>query len=154
NGDVLEIIQIYRFIELYGFRFASVKVRMIDYTDLDPFDTIVMLDTLYSDTPALTYEQNNMLYHEVAQDYQDESSAYKKMHKIKNNEYFNALQIKFAYAVTCHKAQGGQWDTVFVEQPYLPDGLNQDAVRWLYTALTRAQRKAYLIGFENQYFEE
>ena len=154
NGDVLEVLQIYKFIELYGFRFASVKVRMIDYPDLEPFETIVLLDTLHSDAPALTYEQNNMLYNEVAKDYEDESTAYRRMQKIKNNEYFNALQIKFAYAVTCHKAQGGQWDTVFIEQPYLPEGLSQDAVKWLYTALTRAQRKAYLIGFDNQYFEE
>ena len=139
---------------MYGFRFASVLVRMIDYPDLEPFETIVLLDTLTADAPALTYEQNNKLYEEVAKDYEDESTAYKKMQKIKNNEYFNALQIKFAYAITCHKAQGGQWDTVFVEQPYLPEGLSKDAVKWLYTALTRAQRKAYLIGFDNQYFEE
>lgn len=154
NGDVLEILRIYKNIELYGFRFASVLVRMIDYPDLEPFETIVLLDTLTADAPALTYEQNNKLYEEVAKDYEDESTAYKKMQKIKNNEYFNALQIKFAYAITCHKAQGGQWDTVFVEQPYLPEGLTKDAVKWIYTALTRAQRKAYLIGFDKQYFEE
>lgn len=153
NGDVMEILQIYKFIELYGFRFASVRVQMIDYPDLAPFDTIVLLDTLNADAPALTYEQNQMLYQEIAKDYEDISQAYLRMQKIKNNEYFNALQIKFAYAVTCHKAQGGQWDTVFVEQPYLPEGLSKDAVRWLYTALTRTQKKAYLIGFEDKYFD-
>lgn len=154
NGDVMEILHIYKFIELYGFRFASVRVQMIDYPELEPFDTIVLLNTLNADAPALSYEQNQLLYQEVAKDYQDVSSAYLRTQKIKNNEYFNALQIKFAYAVTCHKAQGGQWDTVFIEQPYLPEGLSKDAVRWLYTALTRTQKKAYLIGFDNQYFEE
>ncbi|HUH26367.1 MAG TPA: AAA family ATPase [Flavobacterium sp.] len=154
NGDILEILQIYKYHELYGFRFASVKVRMIDYPDLLPFDTIVILDTLTSESASLTYEQSNKLYQEVLLDYQEEFTAYRRMQKVKNNEYFNALQIKFAYAVTCHKSQGGQWDTVFIEQPYLPDGINKDYMRWLYTALTRAKEKVYLIGFNDEFFDE
>ncbi|SFN62407.1 UvrD-like helicase C-terminal domain-containing protein [Paenimyroides ummariense] len=154
NGDILEILQIYKHHELYGFRFASVKVRMIDYPDMLPFDTIVLLDTLHSESASLTYEQSNKLYQEVLLDYQDEITAFRRMQKVKNNEYFNALQIKFAYAVTCHKSQGGQWDTVFIEQPYLPDGISKDYMRWLYTALTRAKEKVYLIGFNDDFFNE
>lgn len=154
NGDVMEILQIYKYHELYGFRFASVRVRMIDYPDLIPFDTIVLLDTLTSESASLTYEQSNKLYQEILLDYHDEITAYRRMQKVKNNEYFNALQIKFAYAVTCHKSQGGQWDTVFIEQPYLPNGIDKDYMRWLYTALTRAKEKVYLIGFSDDFFDQ
>jgi exodeoxyribonuclease-5 len=87
------------------------------------------------------------------QDYADESSNYKKFQKVKTNEYFNALQIKFSYAITCHKSQGGQWNTVFIEQPYLPDGIDRDYIRWLYTAITRAKDKLYLIGFKDDFFQ-
>ncbi|UUV22822.1 ATP-dependent DNA helicase [Paenimyroides aestuarii] len=153
NGDILEILQIYKHHDLYGFRFASVKVRMIDYPDMDAFDTIVLLDTLHSESASLTYEESNRLYQEVLLDYQEETTAFRRMQRVKNNEYFNALQIKFAYAVTCHKSQGGQWDTVFIEQPYLPNGINKDYMRWLYTALTRAKEKVYLIGFSDDFFE-
>lgn len=154
NGDIMEVLQIYKFIELYGFRFAEIKVRMTDYPQLPPFDTIVLLDTLESEAPALTYEDNQRLYHEVGLDYQEERTAYRKLQKIKENIYYNALQVKFAYAVTCHKSQGGQWETVFVEQPYLPDGVSKDYIRWLYTAMTRAKEKLYLINFEEKYFVE
>ena len=85
-------------------------------------------------------------------DYEDERQQYKKLQKVKENEYFNALQVKFSYAITCHKSQGGQWKTVFVEQPYLPNGIAIDYVRWLYTAITRAEEKLYLIGFKDEYF--
>ena len=91
----------------------------------------------------------------MLKDYEDEPSKYKKMQKLKENEYFNALQVKFAYAMTCHKSQGGQWKTVFIEQPYLPDGImDSNYFRWLYTATTRAQDKLYLIGFQEEFFEE
>ncbi len=154
NGDIMEILQIYKIVELYGFRFASVKVRMIDYPALQPFDTIVFLSTLESESASLSYEETNKLYQEVLLDYEDERTAYKKMQKVKENEYFNALQIKFAYAVTCHKSQGGQWNTVFIEQPYLPDGISKEYIRWLYTAMTRAKEKLYLIGFKDSFFQE
>lgn len=154
NGDIMEILQIYKIVELYGFRFASVKVRMIDYPALQPFDTIVFLSTLESESASLSYEETNKLYQEVLLDYEDERTAYKKMQKVKENEYFNALQIKFAYAVTCHKSQGGQWNTVFIEQPYLPNGISKEYIRWLYTAMTRAKEKLYLIGFKDSFFQE
>jgi len=154
NGDICEIMAIKSIKELYGFRFAEVTVRMIDYKNQNPFDTVIMLDTLASETPSLSYEDSNRLYQEVAKDFVDERSNYKRLLSIKKNKYFNALQIKFAYAMTCHKSQGGQWQTVFIEQPYLPDGVSKEFLRWLYTAVTRAQEKLYLIGFKNDFFDD
>ena len=152
NGDIVEILEIRKIQELYGFKFATVKVRMVDYPNQAAFDTIIMLDTIMSESPSLTYEESNKLYQEVLLDYEDERQQYKKLQKVKENEYFNALQVKFSYAITCHKSQGGQWKTVFVEQPYLPNGIDIDYVRWLYTAITRAEEKLYLIGFKDEYF--
>jgi exodeoxyribonuclease-5 len=94
------------------------------------------------------------LYQAVREDFAHEKSKYKQLLAIKNNPYFNALQVKFSYAMTCHKSQGGQWKTVFIEQPYLPEGINVDYLRWLYTAVTRAQEKLYLIGFKEDYFTD
>jgi superfamily I DNA/RNA helicase len=127
---------------------------MVDYPSQIPFETYLLLDTVESESPSLTYEQSNQLYQEVMKDYEDETVQYKKFLKIKNNPYFNALQVKFSYAITCHKSQGGQWNTVFIEQPYLPEGINKDYIRWLYTAITRAKDRLYLIGFKDDHFEE
>lgn len=153
NGDIIEVLEIFKILELYSFQFAKVKVRMIDYPNQQPFETILLLDTITSESPSLTYEQQNRLYQEVMADYQDEKASYKKYKKVKENEYFNALQVKFSYAVTCHKAQGGQWNTVFIERPYLPNGQDRDYLRWLYTAITRAKEKVYLLGFKNEDFD-
>jgi len=152
NGDIVEVLEIYAFKELYGFRFAEVKVRMVDYPNMKAFETVLLLDTITAETPALSYEDSNKLYQEVQKDYESETTKYKKFMKIKQNKYFNALQVKFSYAMTCHKSQGGQWKTVFVEQPYLPNGVNKDYMRWLYTAITRAEEKLYLIGFGDDFF--
>ncbi len=154
NGDICEILEIFNNKELYGFRFAEVKLRMIDYPNQKPFETVLLLDTLTSETPSLSYEESNKLYQEVGKDFAHEKSKYKQLLAIKKSKYFNALQVKFSYAVTCHKSQGGQWKTVFVEQPYLPEGQNIDYLRWLYTAITRAQEKVYLIGFQEEFFKE
>ncbi|WP_339889485.1 AAA family ATPase [uncultured Flavobacterium sp.] len=154
NGDIIEILEIRNIKELYGFKFATVKIRMVDYPNQIPFDTILLLDTIKSESPSLTYEESNKLYQEVMLDYEDETTKYKKFQKVKNNEYFNALQVKFSYAITCHKSQGGQWNTVFIEQPYLPNGVDKDYIRWLYTAMTRAKEKLYLIGFKDENFIE
>jgi ATP-dependent exoDNAse (exonuclease V) alpha subunit len=153
NGDIIEVLEIFGIMELYGFNFAKVKIRMVDYPDQKPFETVLLLDTIASESPSLTYEQSNKLYQEVTKDYEDERIAYRKLQKVKENEFFNALQVKFSYAITCHKSQGGQWNTVFVEQPYLPDGIDRDYIRWLYTAMTRAKDKLYLIGFKDENFE-
>ncbi len=154
NGDIIEVLEIFSIKELYGFKFATVIIRMIDYPNMKPFETVLLLDTLSSETPSLSYEESNKLYQEVMKDYEHETSKYKKFMAVKKNIYFNALQVKFSYAITCHKSQGGQWDTVFVEQPYLPNGIDKEYLRWLYTAITRAKKKLYLIGFKNDFFEE
>ena len=153
NGDIIEVLAIRSIKELYGFKFAEVTIRMVDYPNELPFETLLLLDTLTSESPSLTYEESNKLYQEVLQDYEEERQQYRKLLKVKSNPYFNALQVKFSYAITCHKSQGGQWCTVFIEQPYLPDGIDKEYVRWLYTAVTRAQNKLYLIGFKDDFFE-
>jgi exodeoxyribonuclease-5 len=154
NGDIIEILEIFAIKELYGFRFAEVKVRMVDYPHQKPFETTLLLDTIAAESPSLSYEDGNKLYQAVSEDYASEKSNYKRFLGIKNNKYFNALQVKFSYAITCHKSQGGQWDIVFVEQPYLPNGIDKEYLRWLYTAITRAKKKLYLIGFKGDFFEE
>lgn len=153
NGDIIEVLEIFSIIDLYGFRFAEVKVRMVDYPKMQPFETVLLLNTIESESPSLSYEDSNRLYQEVMKDYESENSNYRKFLKIKSNKYFNALQVKFSYAITCHKSQGGQWHTVFVEQPYLPNGIDKEYLRWLYTAITRAKEKLYLIGFKDDFFE-
>ena len=152
NGDIIEILEIYSIKELYGFKFATVNVKMIDYPTMAAFETVLILDTLSSEIASLSFEDSNKLYQEVLKDYEHETSKYKKFLSVKKNIYFNALQVKFSYAITCHKSQGGQWDTVFVEQPYLPNGIDKDYLRWLYTAITRAKKKLYLIGFKDDFF--
>lgn len=154
NGDTIEVLEIFKIIELYGFKFAKVKVRMVDYPNQNPFETILLLDTIHSESPSLTYEESNSLYQAVMEDYANETANYKRVVKVKSNEFFNALQVKFSYAITCHKSQGGQWNTVFIEQPYLSNGVDRDYLRWLYTAVTRAKEKLYLIGFKDDFFEE
>lgn len=152
NGDIIEVLEIFAIKELYGFKFAEVKVKMVDYPNQKPFETVLLLDTIMAETPSLSYEDGNRLYQEVMKDYADEKSKYKKFLAVKNNKFFNALQVKFSYAITCHKSQGGQWNTVFVEQPYLPNGIDKEYLRWLYTAVTRAKHKLYLIGFKDDFF--
>lgn len=152
NGDIIEILELFAIKELYGFTFAEVRVQMVDYPNQRPFETVLLLDTINAETPSLSYEDGNRLYQEVLADYQHETSKYKQFLGVKNNKYFNALQVKFSYAITCHKSQGGQWQTVFVEQPYLPNGIDKDYLRWLYTAVTRSQSQLYLIGFKDDFF--
>jgi len=154
NGDIAEIVTIYKHEELYGFRFANVSLRLIDYPDIE-FDCKILLDTLSIESAALTSEQNRKLFDAVAEDYQDIRSKKKRWEKIRENPYFNALQVKFAYAVTCHKAQGGQWKAVFVDQGYLTEEmLNTEFLRWLYTAFTRPTERLYLVNFNKEFFEE
>ncbi len=151
NGEIIEIKKIRRIVKLYGFQFAEVKVFLPDYPDEPTFNTILMLDTIHTETSGLSYEQSNALYLKVMEDYEDEPTKYKRFKKVKENPYFNALQVKYAYAITCHKAQGGQWDHVFVEQPYT-EQIDENYLRWIYTAFTRAKKKIYLLGFKTEYF--
>ncbi|WP_047415390.1 ATP-dependent RecD-like DNA helicase [Cellulophaga sp. Hel_I_12] len=154
NGDIIEVLEIFSIKEIYTFKFAEVKVKMVDYPKQEAFETVLLLDTITAEAPSLPYEDGNRLYQEVMKDYENETSKYKKFMAVKNNPFFNALQVKFSYAITCHKSQGGQWDTVFVEQPYMPNGLDKENMRWLYTAVTRAKNKLYLIGFKKDFFLE
>ena len=154
NGDLVKVLRIFSHHELYNFKFAKVEVQLVDYPDEKPFETVVFLDTLSSESPSLTYEEGNQLYQAVQEDYQHLSTKYKRFLAVKNNPYFNALQVKYSYAITCHKSQGGQWENVFIEQPYLPDGPDLSYFRWLYTALTRAQTNLYLVGFQNDFFKK
>jgi len=147
NGDIIEVLQIYYFKELYGFEFVKAKVKMVDYDSSKVFDIIINLDSLSSDLTSLSFDQNKSLYEEVSKDYEKIKSKFLRYKKIKENPYFNALNVKFSYSITCHKAQGGQWPVVLIEKPYLKDGFNEENLRWLYTAVTRAEIKLYLIGF-------
>ena len=152
NGDTVEVLKIKAIKELYGFSFAEVSVTMLDYPDEDPFETVFLLDTLASETHALSFEENTKLYQAVREDYAH-MPQYKQYLNVKKNPFFNALQVKYAYAFTCHKAQGGQWKRVLVEKPYMPDGLDAGFFRWLYTAVTRASEKLFLVGFDNTFFD-
>ncbi|MDC1216548.1 AAA family ATPase [Flavobacteriaceae bacterium] len=152
NGDVVRVDAIQSKKELYGFSFAEVSLSLVDYPEEDSFDTVLLLNTLKSETPSLSYEEGNRLYQEVLEDYASEKSKYKKFLKVKNNPYFNALQVKYSYAVTCHKSQGGQWENVFIEKPYLAEGPDRDYLRWLYTAITRAKKQLFMIGFPDDDF--
>ena len=152
NGDIIEIIKIKSKKDIYGFSFAEVEVILVDYPEELPFDTVILLDTLKITTASLSYEETNRLYKNIKEDYVDEKSRFKQLLKVKGNKFFNALQVKYAYAITCHKSQGGQWENVFVEKPYLPDGQNKEYLRWLYTAVTRSTKNLYLIGFTSEDF--
>ena len=150
NGDIVDIIKIKETIERYGFCFARATIKMTDYLNNKELDVILLLDTLSSETPAITYEQYQNLYKQVELDYKGEKEISKK---IKNNEFFNALQIKFAYAITCHKSQGGQWENVFIDLGYFTENmLDKSYMRWLYTAFTRTTKKLFLINFNDKFF--
>jgi len=153
NGEFAEVLKIRNHEEIHGFRFATVTLRLVDYEEQPDFEAKIMLDTLHSPTPSLSSEQHKALYESVQRDYFYITSKKERTEAIRRDPYLNALQVKFAYALTCHKAQGGQWSAVFVDQGYLPDGqVNQEFVRWLYTALTRATDEAFLMNFNPQFF--
>ncbi|MEI7492053.1 MAG: AAA family ATPase [Bacteroidota bacterium] len=155
NGDIVELIRIRKTEELYGFRFADVTIRFLDYPDEKELDVKILLDTLMADSPALPQQDNNRLFQTVMEDYADLPTRKEKVEKVKLSGHFNALQVKFAYALTCHKTQGGQWDTVFIDQGYVTERmLNTEFLRWLYTAVTRATKKLYLVNFENRFFDK
>jgi len=154
NGDTLEIKKVLSDDELYGFRFMDVVARLKDY-DADPeIELKIILESLHSLGPSLTKEQNQQLIQTIALDYPEEASRRKKWQLIKENPYFNAVQVKYAYAITGHKAQGGQWDCVFIDQSYfIDDMLSTDYLRWLYTCFTRAKKQLYLVNFKPEFFK-
>ena len=147
NGDQAKVLKVRRRIDLYGFRFATLLLQFPDYGNYE-LEATVLLDTLTSEAPALTHEQQEQLFHQIEEDYQDIPLKADRMKAIRQDQFFNALQVKFAYAVTCHKAQGGQWAHVYVDQGYMTDDmLNPDYIHWLYTAFTRATEMLYLVNW-------
>ena len=148
NGDMAEIVRVGGVEEMYGFRYAEVTLSLVDYEDCE-IDVMIMLDTLMSESPSLTREESERLFAAVWEDYPEIRSKRKRMEEIRKNPYYNALQVKYGYAVTCHKAQGGQWKHVFLDQGYVTaDMMNADYYRWLYTAFTRATKKLYLVNWK------
>ena len=152
NGDIVELIRVQKYIDLYGFRFASCTVRLVDYNI--ELDTLLLLDSLHSEAASLTVEENKKFFYTILEDYAHLKPRKKQYEQVKNNEYFNALQVKYANAVTCHKAQGGQWQEVYIDAGYLTkEMIDKEYLRWLYTAVTRATEKVYLVGFKDEYLK-
>ncbi len=154
NGDIIQLKRIRKIIEKYGFRFADATIALLDSKDIE-LDVVILLDTLHSSAADITDEQSANLYSAVESEYADIKNRRKRFQEIRKNPYFNALRVKYAYAITCHKAQGGQWDAVFVDQGYFTDEmLNLEYLRWLYTAVTRAKSQLFLVNFKNSFFVE
>lgn len=155
NGDTVEILKIKGIEELYGFRFANVTVRMVDYPEEPNLEIKILMDSILTESPSLPYDEHKRLYEAVSEDYAYEPNRKKRNELIRKNPYYQALQVKFAYAVTCHKSQGGQWSAVIVDQGYLTEEMIDVAyLRWLYTAMTRAQKELYLVNFNESFFEK
>jgi len=154
NGDIVEIQKITGYEEMYGFRFANVQVRMVDYPNEPDLEVKILLDSILSESPSLPSDKFKELYEAVSEEYSYEPNRKKRNELIRNNPYYQALQVKFAYAITCHKSQGGQWGAVFVDQGYITDEMiNVEYLRWLYTAITRSKKELYLVNFNNQFYE-
>ncbi|MFT7157802.1 MAG: exodeoxyribonuclease-5, partial [Parvicella sp.] len=155
NGDTIELMRIRKIHELYGFTFADVTVRMVDFPGEPEFDCKIILDAIMTNSASLTWEQQNQLFKSIEMDYSDIGNKKKRAAMVMKSPYYNALQVKFSYSVTCHKAQGGQWPIVFIDQGFLPpDGINHEYLRWLYTAITRASEKVYFVNFRDPNAEE
>ncbi len=153
NGDIAEIVRIKKYEELYDRRFVNCTIRLIDYKELE-VDVKILLDVLQSDAAGLNRNDQEKFFYNVLEDYSALSTRRKQYEAVKTNEYYNALQVKFAYAMTCHKSQGGQWKRVFIDPGYVPEeNVNKDYYRWLYTAITRCTEKLYLVNFKDEYFE-
>ena len=154
NGDHAVVRRVRNIRELYGFRFADVSLEFPDYNKTE-LDTVVVLDTLVAEAPALTQEQNTKLFQSVMEDYTDIPRKADRMKQLREDQYFNAMQIKFGYAVTCHKAQGGQWAHIYLDQGYMTDEmLTTDYIHWLYTAFTRATEHLYLVNWNKKQIAE
>ena len=150
NGDMAVVRRFRNERSLYGFRFADATLRFPDFDDAE-VDCTILLDTLTAEAPALTKEQQDALFNAVWEDYPDITNKVERMKRLREDAYYNALQIKYAYSVTCHKAQGGQWEHVYVDQGYVTeDMLTPDYFRWLYTALTRATQKVFLVNWPKE----
>lgn len=153
NGDMVEVLRVIGFEEKHGFRFANVSLRLLDFKEDIEFEVKLLLDTLSAETPALSREDGKRFYEEVNNSYSEIRDKRKRAKAIKEDPYFNALQVKFGYAITCHKSQGGQWKNVFVDQGYLTEEMiDREYIRWLYTAITRAKDNLFLTNFHPRFF--
>ena len=153
NGDIVEVQSLRNHQELYGFHCVDATLRFVDYPDMPAQDCKLLLETLHSESPSLTYQESQQLFEAVMEDYADMPYKADRLKAVKQNPYFNALQVKFSYALTCHKTQGGQWRTAIIDQGYLTDEMiDREYLRWLYTAVTRATGKVYLLNFEDKFF--
>ena len=154
NGDMAEILKIAHYEEMYGFRFADVELAFPDYPDAPNLDVKIILETLNSNSAALTEDESTRLRQAIEADYMDIPNRRERYKAMKQNPWFNALQVKFAYALTCHKTQGGQWKNVFVDSSLnLKDEMEKEDLRWLYTAVTRAQEQLYFVNFKEEFFK-
>ena len=155
NGDMAEIRKIKHFDEMYGFRFADVELSFTDYPDAPNIEVKILLDTLQSNSASLTEEENRRLFQAIEEDYMDIPNRRERYKEMRKNPWFNALQVKFAYALTCHKTQGGQWNTVFIDSSFnQKETLETEDLRWMYTALTRAQQQVYFVNFKDEFFAD
>ena len=151
NGDIAKLQKISKFEERYGLHFAEARISFPDYDDQEIVAKVI-LDTLESESASLTYEQSNMLYQGVNEDYAHITAKRKRYESVREDKYYNALQLKYANAITCHKSQGGQWRCVFIDNPFWQEELTVDDLKWLYTAITRATEKVYLVNFKDELF--
>jgi len=155
NGEIVRIVRIIKRMELHGFEFARVSVNFVNYKDQQDVELIIHIESLIVEGPSLSQDRMKELFYSVERDYSHIRTKKKRYEAILSDPYFNAIQVKYAYAVTCHKSQGGQWSDVYIDQGYITkDKLGTDYYRWLYTALTRATKKVYLVNFTNDYFED
>ena len=152
NGDIAKLEKISKFEDRYGLHFAEARISFPDYDDQEIVAKVI-LDTLESESASLTYEQSNMLYQGVSEDYAHLTTKKKRYEAVREDKYYNALQLKYANAITCHKSQGGQWKCVFIDNPFWQEELTVDDLKWLYTAMTRATEKVYLVNFKDELFD-
>ncbi len=153
NGDFIEVLKVRRYEEQYGLRFADAEVRFVDYENADPINVKLLLNTLHSHTPAMTQEDNRALYQAILSELSDMTKK-EQREELQKNPYLHALQVKYAYALTCHKAQGGQWDAVFVDQGYVHEDQSQEELaKWVYTAITRSKKELFLVNFDTKFFK-
>ena len=155
NGDMAEIQKISRYEEMYGFHFADVELKFIDYPEEQNLEVKILLETLNNESPSLNKEESERLFKAIEEDYDDIPNRSERYKAIKNNPWFNALQVKFAYALSCHKTQGGQWQRIFIDSSLnQKEALEKEDLRWLYTAVTRAQKQIYFVNFKEEFFIE
>lgn len=154
NGESLKVLRVKKVEEMYGFEFARIIIKFVDYDDLPEMEVLVFMESLQVEAPSISRTRLKELFFAIEQDYQHEKNKKKRYELILKNPYFNALQVKYAYAITCHKSQGGQWAHVYIDQGYIePDAINKEYHRWLYTAITRASEKLFLVNFPEENFE-